>query len=122
MKSATSFSRSGLSDWIVQRVSAVILAVYTVVVLGFILCQGSALTFDAWSAFMLGTCMRIFTLLALLSLAGHAWVGVWTVLTDYVTTTQMGNKAIFLRLVLQVAMSLMIFVLLVWGIQILWGN
>ena len=36
MKSATSFSRSGMSDWIVQRVSAVILAVYFVVVLGWV--------------------------------------------------------------------------------------
>lgn len=122
MKSATSFSRSGLSDWIVQRVSAVILAVYTVVVLGFILCQGSALTHEAWAGFMLSTCMRIFTLLALLALAGHAWVGVWTVLTDYVTTLQLGSKAAFLRLVFQVGMALLIFVLLVWGIQILWGN
>ncbi len=122
MKSATSFSRSGLSDWIVQRVSAVILAVYFVVVLGFIVCQGSAMTYELWSGFMLSTAMRIFTLLSILALAAHAWIGIWTVLTDYITTTQMGNKAVFLRLLLQVAMALVIFVFVVWGVQILWGN
>jgi len=35
MKSATSFSRSGLSDWLIQRVSAIILAAYTVWLFGF---------------------------------------------------------------------------------------
>jgi succinate dehydrogenase / fumarate reductase membrane anchor subunit len=38
MKSATSFSRSGVSDWILQRVSAVILAVYFVVIVGWLFC------------------------------------------------------------------------------------
>lgn len=121
MKSATSFTRSGLSDWLVQRVSAVILAVYFVVVLGFILINPN-LSYETWHGFMTNTCMRIFNLLALLALIGHAWIGVWTVLTDYVTERQMGAKATFLRLVLQVGMVLMIFVLTVWGLQIFWGN
>ena len=42
MKSATSFSRSGTSDWIAQRVSAVILAVYFVVIVGWLLCQAKS--------------------------------------------------------------------------------
>jgi hypothetical protein len=45
MKSATSFSRSGVSDWIAQRVSAVILAVYFVVIVGWLLmCKRSLMT------------------------------------------------------------------------------
>lgn len=120
MKSATSFSRSGLSDWLVQRVSAVILALYFVVVLGFILSHGN-LDYAAWHAFMGHTLMRVFNLLALLSLAGHAWVGVWTVLTDYITVRQIGPGATGWRLVLQVGMGLSIFVFVVWGIQIFWG-
>lgn len=120
MKSATSFSRSGLSDWLIQRVSAVILAVYFVVILGFIALHHD-MSFDTWHGFMTTTCMRIFNLLALLSLVAHAWIGVWTVLTDYVTDRQMGGNASFLRILLQVGMGLMIFVLVVWGIQIFWG-
>jgi succinate dehydrogenase / fumarate reductase membrane anchor subunit len=121
MKSATSFSRSGLSDWLVQRVSAVILGVYFVVVLGFILGH-SGLGYADWHAFMTSSCMRVFNLLALLSLVGHAWIGIWTVLTDYVTDRQMGPSANFLRLILQIGMGLAIFVVVVWGIQIFWGN
>jgi succinate dehydrogenase / fumarate reductase membrane anchor subunit len=121
MKSATSFSRSGLSDWLVQRVSAVILAVYFVVVLGFILSH-HGLSYADWHDFMTTIAMRVFNLLALLSLVGHAWIGIWTVLTDYVTARQMGPSANFLRLILQIGMGLMIFVFVVWGIQIFWGN
>lgn len=119
--SATSFSRSGLSDWLVQRVSAYILAAYFFVIVGFLLCQ-SDVGYAQWYAFMTSTAMRIFTLLALLALAGHAWVGMWTVFTDYVTERQLGPKASVLRLVLQVGMAIFIFVYVVWGIQILWGN
>ena len=74
MKSATSFSRSGLSDWLVQRVSAVILAVYTVVLFGFIVCN-PGMSYETWHGFMTNDAMRIFTLLALLSFVGHAWIG-----------------------------------------------
>ena len=65
MKSATSFSRSGTSDWIAQRVSAVILAVYFVVIVGWLLCT-SEVNYDAWHSFMTCTTMRIFSVLALL--------------------------------------------------------
>ncbi|HNP02929.1 MAG TPA: succinate dehydrogenase, hydrophobic membrane anchor protein, partial [Agitococcus sp.] len=68
------------------------------------------------------TAMRIFSLLALLSLAGHCWVGLWTVTTDYMTTRQMGASANFLRVITQIAMAIAIFVYVVWGAIILWGN
>ncbi len=116
--SATSFSRSGLSDWIVQRVSAVILGVYTVLMV--VVWLGHP-TFACWHAFMSSTSMRIATLLALLALAGHAWIGIWTVLTDYVTVRHMGPKAVPVRLSLEVLTVLALFVYLVWGIQIMWG-
>ncbi len=116
--SATSFSRSGLSDWIIQRVSAVILGIYTLIMLTVWLSHPN---YTAWHAFMTGTGMRITTLLTLLALAAHAWVGLWTVLTDYITVRHMGENAVALRLVLEVACVLMIFVDVIWGIQILWG-
>ncbi len=119
--SATSFSRSGVSDWVVQRVSAYILGAYFLFIVGYLLCS-KGVYFSDWYALMSSTGMRIFTLLAILALAAHAWVGLWTVFTDYVTERQMGPKATVIRLILQVGMALFIFVYVVWGIQILWGN
>ena len=126
-KNATSLSRSGLSDWLIQRVSAYILGVYFVFILAYLLCHGSLvgqgnLDYAAWHGLMTHPAMRIFSLLALLSLAAHAWIGMWMVFTDYVTERQMGPKANALRLALQVGMILVNLVYVVWGIQILWGN
>ena len=66
--------------------------------------------------------MRIFSLLALLSLGIHAWVGLWAVLTDYLTERLMGTKGNVLRFLVHGAVRLTICLrMLVWGIQILWG-
>lgn len=119
--SATSFSRSGVSDWLVQRVSAYILGAYFLFLIGFLFCGESA-THAGWVALFDCTAVRIFTLLSVLALAAHAWVGLWTVFTDYVNERQMGAKALVIRLFLQTGMAIFIFVYVVWAIQILWGN
>ena len=121
IKSATGLTGSGSRDWIVQRISAVVLAVYSVVLLGFFVTHGNV-TFYEWSAFMTSLPMRLFSLITILALAGHAWVGMWTVFTDYITTNKMGSSAAGLRLVLQSLMIIAILVFLFWGIMIFWGN
>jgi succinate dehydrogenase / fumarate reductase membrane anchor subunit len=65
--------------------------------------------------------MRVFSLLALVSLGVHAWVGLWSVFTDYLTERMLGNTGNVLRLLAQVASGIIMFTYLVWGIQILWG-
>ena len=113
VKSATGLTGSGTRDWIVQRISAVVLAIYSVVVLGFFLTHGQV-TYDEWVRFMMSLPMRLFSLVAILALAGHAWVGIWTVLTDYVKSSGM-------RLVLQALMIVTILIYLFWGVMIFWG-
>ena len=118
VRSVTSFGRSGLSDWLVQRVSAVI-------ILAWFLCIGGTLMggvdYVQWKTMFDSTSMRVFTLLAILSLAAHAWIGMWAVGTDYLTERLMGPRGNVLRLAYQIGCSLVIFVYVIWGIQILWG-
>ncbi|MDW7746755.1 succinate dehydrogenase, hydrophobic membrane anchor protein [Halomonas sp.] len=109
----TNLGRSGLSDWLLQRVSAVILALYTLFIVGFLLFN-PGLDYAAWSGLFSATWMRIFSLLAFISLAAHAWVGLWTVTTDYLKSTGV-------RVAVQLIIILAIFVFLVWGITVLWG-
>ncbi|ERS82015.1 MULTISPECIES: succinate dehydrogenase, hydrophobic membrane anchor protein [Halomonas] len=109
----TNLGRSGLSDWLIQRVSAVILAVYTLFIVLYLLFNPN-LDYATWSGLFAQTWMRIFSLLAFISLAGHAWVGLWTVTTDYLKPTA-------IRVSVQLLVILAIFAFLVWGIQILWG-
>ncbi|KQK40430.1 succinate dehydrogenase [Acinetobacter baumannii] len=117
MKSATGLTGSGSRDWFIQRVSAVVLAAYTVVLFGWILCKGG-FDYQQWAGFMMTLPMKIFSLLAILSLIAHAWIGMWQVFTDYVTTRQMGPSAKGLRLVLTTAVIIAVFVYAIWGIQI----
>lgn len=117
----SSFSRSGVSDWVIQRLSALVLGAYTLCLLGTLLTQGG-LDYQQWQAVFEGTGMRIFTLLALLSLGAHGWIGMWTISTDYLTTDLLGAKATLLRILFQLVCILLAFVYVVWGIQILWGN
>jgi len=114
----TSFGRSGLSDWLLQRVSGVILLAWFLCI-GFTLLGG--VDYAGWKAMFEHTSMKIFTFLALLSLAAHAWIGMWSVSTDYLTERLMGRTGNVLRLALQIGCGLLIFVYVIWGFQILWG-
>ena len=112
IKSATGLTGSGARDWVLQRISAVVLAVYSVVVIGFFLCN--QVNYQAWHSFMMSLPMKLFSLVAILSLVFHAWVGMWTVLTDYV-------KSAGLRIVIQSLIIITILVYLFWGVVIFWG-
>jgi succinate dehydrogenase / fumarate reductase membrane anchor subunit len=110
--------RSGLQDWLVQRLSAVVLLAYFLFVGAVVIC---GVDYVAWKELFSTTWMRIFSLLALLSLGAHAWVGLWAVFTDYLTERMLGPIGNVLRLVAQVVCGIIMFVYIVWGIQILWG-
>jgi succinate dehydrogenase / fumarate reductase, membrane anchor subunit len=118
--SVTSLGRNGLYDWLVQRVSAVVLLCWFLFLAGFVVSHGD-LTFADWQALFSQTWMRIFTLGAMLSLVAHAWIGMWTISTDYFTTTVLGGKATTVRLLFQLACLLVLVVYLVWCVQILWS-
>lgn len=128
VKVATSFSRNGVSDWLVQRVTAVILLAYVICLVSFFACNPDL---DYWQmkAFFSRTSIQVFTTVALFSAVAHAWIGMWSVLTDYVTPRffklelgiELGEKATALRLVLTVAMILVMVVYTLWGLKIVWG-
>lgn len=116
----TNLGRSGLYDWLVQRVSAVVLAAYTVFIVLYLLLN-PGLEYEQWQALFGQLWMRIFTLLALLSVVAHAWIGLWAVLTDYLTDRVMGAKATVMRLLAQVLLALVAVIYTLWGVEIIWG-
>ena len=120
VKSVTSLGRSGLSDWLLQRVSALIMSVYLVFMVGFFILNPSP-SYEQWSGLHSSLAMRIFSLLTILSIAAHAWIGIWCVLTDYITVRLIGPKATPIRMFLQLAMIAVILFSVVWTLDILWG-
>jgi succinate dehydrogenase / fumarate reductase, membrane anchor subunit len=117
----TNLGRSGLSDWVIQRVTAVVLLAYTLFITG-VLLFGPELNYAEWKALFDMTWVRVFSLAAIISTAMHAWIGLWSVSTDYLTERLMGPKGNVLRLLFQAFVAIALFTYVVWGIQILWGN
>ena len=114
----TSFGRSSTSDWLVQRVSGVILLVYFLFIAAVV---ANGVDYASWNAIFKQTWVRVFSLMALLSLAAHAWIGLWSMVTDYLTERMMGTTGNVLRISSQLVIALVLFVYVVWGVQILWG-
>lgn len=102
----------GLRDWLAQRVTAAVMAVYTVIMLA-VLIGAAPISYAVWKDLFTQGWMRVATLLFAASLAWHAWVGMRDILMDYVKPTGA-------RLTLQVGVLLVIAAYLAWTIQILW--
>jgi len=117
----TSLSRNGISDWYIQRLSSYVMAAYVVFLVGFVLAS-EALTFEVWSTLFDQTWMQLATLVTLLATCAHAWIGMWTVGTDYLRSRTMGAGGDRLRGLYQVACGLLLVANVHWGIKILWGN
>ncbi|MCF6776749.1 succinate dehydrogenase, hydrophobic membrane anchor protein [Thiotrichales bacterium 19X7-9] len=114
LNTVTSLSRSGLKDWYIQRLSALVLLAYILFLVGFSLCHyHDGVSFYQWHALFASHWMKVFTLLAVISLIAHAWVGIWTILTDYVHCA----------LIMGVVQSLLILAYiatLAWVVIVLW--
>lgn len=120
VNSVTSFGRSGLSDWLVQRVSAVVLGLYTLYLLFFFLTHAD-LQYGDWVALFQSPFFKAFSLVTLLLTLAHAWIGVWGVLTDYVTVRLLGPKATVIRFVIQIIVLIVLVVLALVGVTVLWS-
>ncbi len=104
----------GLGDWLVQRVTAVLMAVYTVVFAGILLiCPPQ--DYGEWRALFENQPMRVATLLFFISLFWHAWIGVRDILMDYIKPTSM-------RLGLEILAAVLLVGYAGWAIQILWTS
>lgn len=116
----TNLGRNGVSDWLVQRVTAIVLLAY-VVFIAFVVLTSPDMQYQEWKGLFEQTWVRVFSMAAILSLAMHSWIGLWSVATDYLTERLLGPKGNVLRLLFQAAAAIVLFTYVVWGIQILWG-
>jgi succinate dehydrogenase / fumarate reductase membrane anchor subunit len=104
----------GWREWLAQRVTAVIMAVFSVVIFGYFFLKGSV-TYADWKDLFGSQLFRVLALLFFISVYYHAWIGIRDVLMDYV-------KPIGVRLTLQVLVILALVGFTIWSIAILWGQ
>ena len=103
----------GLRDWLAQRVTAVLMALFTVLVLAQVLLAPGPIGYDQWSGIFSTQWMKGLTFTVIVALVYHAWIGVRDIFMDYV-------KPVLLRLTLQVFCIVWLLACASWAIQILW--
>lgn len=113
VKSVLSVHHQGLKDWIIQRLSALIMAIYTLGLIGYFVCHPN-LTYADWHHLFSQNWMKVITILFILSLLFHTWIGVWTIFTDYVKSSP-------LRAGLNSLVLFLLFACFFWALLILWS-
>ena len=116
----TSLTRSGLGEVVLQRGSAVGIAVYTLCVAGFFLAN-PGVSHDQLVAYFGSTPMLLFSTLLVISTGAHAWIGLWTVGTDYIGGHYFGAHATAFRGVYFSSCIAITFVYVVWALQLFWS-
>jgi succinate dehydrogenase / fumarate reductase membrane anchor subunit len=103
----------GLRDWLAQRITAIVMFLYTLLVVGLLLTSPS-IDYDAWRQMFAPQWMKLATLLTLLCVYFHAWVGMRNILMDYVK-----HGGVRLGLYSLVIAALIVYA--AWSAQILWS-
>jgi len=102
----------GLRDWLSQRVTASLMALFTLAVIVQVLLPGE-MGYDKWAGIFAAQWMKVLTFVVIVALLYHVWVGMRDVWMDYV-------KPVATRLALQVFTIVWLVGCAGWSIQVLW--
>ena len=103
----------GLRDWLAQRVTAALMALFTALLLVQIVLMPGPLGYDQWSGIFSSQWMKALTLTTMIALFYHVWIGMRDIWMDYI-------KPVWLRLVLHVFTIVWLLACTGWGVQVLW--
>lgn len=111
-KRTLSGAHYGLRDWLSQRATAALMALFTLAVIIQVLLPGE-MGYDRWAGIFSHQWMKVLTFVVIVAMLVHVWVGVRDVLMDYV-------KAMGARLTLQVLTIVWLVGCAGWAIQVIW--
>ncbi|MDP2019250.1 succinate dehydrogenase, hydrophobic membrane anchor protein [Hydrogenophaga sp.] len=103
----------GLRDWLAQRITAAIMAVFTLILLVQVLFTKGPLGYEGWAGIFAAQWMKALTFAVFLALTYHVWVGMRDIWMDYV-------KPAGIRLALHVFTMVWLLSCLGWAVQVLW--
>jgi succinate dehydrogenase / fumarate reductase membrane anchor subunit len=103
----------GLRDWLSQRITAAVMAIFTLLLLAQVIFSKGPIGYDKWAGIFSAQWMKVLTFTVILALLYHVWVGMRDVWMDYV-------KPVWLRLSLEVFTIVWLLACAGWGIQVLW--
>ena len=103
----------GLRDWLAQRVTAALMALFTLLVLAQVLLTKGPVGYDQWAGIFSSQWMKVLTFVVIIAMLYHVWVGMRDIWMDYI-------KPVGVRLGLQVFTLVWLIACAGWGIQVLW--
>ena len=103
----------GMRDWLAQRVTAILMALFTVLVLAQVIFSSGPIGYDKWAGIFAAQWMKVITFTVIIALLYHVWVGVRDVFMDYI-------KPVGIRLALQIFSIVWLVGCAGWAIQVLW--
>ena len=95
-----------------QRVTAVLMALFTIVLLAQVI-FGGPVGYDSWAGIFSSQWMKTLTFVVILAMLYHVWVGVREIFMDYI-------KPVSIRLSLYVFAIVWLVGCAGWAIQVLW--
>ena len=103
----------GFRDWLSQRVTAGLMALFTLIVLAQVIFSRGPIGYDKWAGIFAPQWMKVLTFTVIAALLYHAWVGMRDVCMDYV-------QPVMARLLLQIFTIVWLVGCTGWAIQVLW--
>ena len=103
----------GLRDWLAQRVTAALMAVFTLILLAQVIFSRGPVGYDLWAGIFTAQWMKALTFVIIIALLYHVWVGMRDIWMDYI-------KPVGIRLTLQVLSIMWLVGCAGWSIQVLW--
>jgi succinate dehydrogenase / fumarate reductase membrane anchor subunit len=113
VKNVSALGRNGVHDFLLIRASAIIMVLY-IVYLSYFFITEPMIDFRIWKGFWSSIITQVFTMLALVSILIHGWIGMWQVLTDYI-------KCARIRSLLQLGVVGLLLGYIFFGFFVLWG-
>ena len=104
----------GLRDWLAQRITACIMAIFTVLLLAQVIFTSGPIGYDTWAGIFSSQWMKVLTFAVIVALLYHAWVGMRDITMDYITSP------VWLRLLVQIFIKVWLVGCAGWAIQVLW--
>jgi succinate dehydrogenase / fumarate reductase, membrane anchor subunit len=103
----------GLRDWLSQRITAGLMALFTLVLVAQVLFTSGPIGYDKWAGIFSAQWMKVLTFVIIIALVYHVWVGMRDIFMDYI-------KPVALRLTLQIFSIVWLVGCAGWAIQVLW--
>ncbi|MBA58103.1 MAG: succinate dehydrogenase, hydrophobic membrane anchor protein [Gammaproteobacteria bacterium] len=111
----------GASDWLIQRITSLVLGSYVLTLLSFFLIN-QEISYQVWTNFFGTGFMRIFTVLAVVAASAHGWIGMWAIGGDYLQEHHFGPIAGPVRKSYLGLCALLAILYVVFVVLIVWGN